>query len=244
MPFSPRLLSHVNPRFSLKLLRNSRNILFPNSAEAQPFRDYVASAGLEFTNQWADDNIPFLSPILGSALAQREVVKYLEVGVYEGRMLAFIHWFLGKRLEATLIDPWCEPGVSSESKFLDVERRFLRNLGRMDAKVEVLKGLSWRLLPELLEQGKTFDLIYLDGNHLAWAVYLDLCFCLSLLEPGGLVVIDDYWRDRQHGHSCVKQAVDDVFRTFRDHLSVVAVYRQVVLRLERKIPTNPSLSAV
>ena len=244
MPFSPRLLSHVNPRFSLKLLRNTRHILFPNSAEAQPFRDYVASAGLEFTNQWADDNIPFLSPILGSALAQRHVVNYLEVGVYEGRMLAFIHWFLGQRLEATVIDPWCEPSVNSESKFLEIERRFLRNLGRIDAKVEVLKGLSWRLLPELVEQGKAFDLIYLDGNHLAWAVYLDLCFCISLLEPGGLIVIDDYWRDTQHGHSCVKQAVDDIFRTFRDYLSVVAVYRQVVLRLERRIPTNPALSAV
>lgn len=244
MPFSPRLLSHVNPRFSLKLLRNSLHILFPKSAEAQPFRDYVASTGLEFTNAWADDNIPFLSPVLASALANRKLVNYLEIGVYEGRMLAFMHWFLGKRVKATVIDPWSEPSVNSDSKFHDIERRFLRNVGRIDGRVEILKGVSWRLLPELVEEGKTFDLIYLDGNHLAWAVYLDLCFCISLLEPGGLIVIDDYWRDTQHGHSCVKQAVDDIFRTFRDYLSVVAVYRQVVLRLERRIPTNPALSAV
>ncbi len=204
----------------------------------------MANAGLEFTNEWADDNIPFLSPILGSALAHREPINYLEVGVYEGRMLAFMHWFLGNRLRATVIDPWCDPGSNSENRFLDIERRFLRNLDRFERKVEVLKGVSWRVLPELLEGRKSFDLIYLDGNHLAWAVYLDLCFCISLLEPGGLLIIDDYWRVRQHGHSCVKQAVDDIYSAFRDYLSVVSVYRQVVLRLDRKIPTNPTLSAV
>lgn len=234
----------VNPRFCFELLRNSRQILFPNSNEAQPFKDYVEKTGLEFTNEWADDNIPFLGPILGSALANREPIKYLEIGVYEGRMLAFMHWFLGNRLTATAIDPWSEPSVNSENKYVDIERRFLRNLGRIEGKVDVLKGVSWRLLPELLEAGKRFDLIYLDGNHLAWAVYLDLCFCVSLLEPGGILVIDDYWRVQQHGHPCVKQAVDDIYSAFRGYLSVVSVYRQVVLRLDRKVPTNPSLAAV
>jgi predicted O-methyltransferase YrrM len=242
MSFSPSLLYQVNPRFSVGLLRNSLRILFPNARGATAFREFVAREGLEFTNQWADDNIPFLAPVLGSALADRQHIKYLEIGVYEGRMLAFMHFLLGRRLEATVIDPW--GGADADTRYLEIERRFRRNLDRMGSSVQVLKGLSWGVLPELLEAEKAFDLIYLDGNHLAWAVYLDLCLCLSLLKPGGLIVIDDYWRVRQHGHACVKRAVDDLYGAFREHLSIVSVYRQVVLRLERSIPTNPALSAV
>jgi predicted O-methyltransferase YrrM len=244
MPFSPSLLYQVNPRFSFELLRNSRNILFPNTTEAQRFKEYVAKTGLEFTNEWADDNIPFLSPLLASSLGQRPSINYLEIGVYEGRMMSFMHFTFGDRIKATALDPWSEPTVNADSRYVDIERRFLRNVERIGRPVEVKKGVSWQLLPEMVQSGRTFDLVYLDGNHLAWAVYLDMCFCLSLLQPGGILIIDDYWRVRQHGHRCVKQAVDEIFSAFREHLTVVSVYRQVVLRLDRKIPTNPSLSAV
>ena len=44
----------------------------------------------------------------------------------------------------------------------------------------------------MLQAGETFDLIYIDGSHTAWAVLIDLAYCAAILDVGGMMIIDDY----------------------------------------------------
>lgn len=44
---------------------------------------------------------------------------------------------------------------------------------------------------------ETFDLIFLDGNHEAPAVYKDVCGASQHLNPGGVIVLHDYFPDLQ-----------------------------------------------
>jgi predicted O-methyltransferase YrrM len=47
------------------------------------------------------------------------------------------------------------------------------------------------VLPRLLAEGRSFDLAFLDGNHRFEGVFLDLVYAGRLLNPGGIVFVDD-----------------------------------------------------
>ncbi|MEM0982812.1 MAG: class I SAM-dependent methyltransferase [Planctomycetota bacterium] len=49
------------------------------------------------------------------------------------------------------------------------------------------------VLPELLSAGERFGFAYIDGSHQFHGALIDLMYCLEMLEPGGLCVIDDHW---------------------------------------------------
>ena len=57
--------------------------------------------------------------------------------------------------------------------------------------VEFHEQESQIVLPRLLEEGRVFDLAFIDGNHRFEAVFLDLVYAGRLLREGGVVVVDD-----------------------------------------------------
>jgi predicted O-methyltransferase YrrM len=46
-------------------------------------------------------------------------------------------------------------------------------------------------MPKLVEQGRKFDFIFIDGDHRFDGAFVDLVFAHKLLTPGGVVVMDD-----------------------------------------------------
>lgn len=50
-------------------------------------------------------------------------------------------------------------------------------------------------LDYLRKSGREFDLIFLDGDHAAAAVYQELPLALEALHPGGYVLLHDYYPD-------------------------------------------------
>ncbi|MCZ6785385.1 MAG: class I SAM-dependent methyltransferase [Proteobacteria bacterium] len=52
--------------------------------------------------------------------------------------------------------------------------------------------MSQLALPAFLEEGRRFDLAFVDGNHRFDAVFLDLFYLGRLLPRGGVVLVDDY----------------------------------------------------
>ena len=50
-------------------------------------------------------------------------------------------------------------------------------------------------LEVLREAGETFDLVVLDGDHSARAVYLEVAAALRLVAPGGVILLHDYFPD-------------------------------------------------
>ncbi len=232
-----RALASINGRFAPTLAQTM--LAAPRAtADAEAFAAYAQEKGFEFTDLWADNNIPFIAPILRRFAQWKTSVRYLEIGAYEGRNLAFMDWLLPGKLEVTVIDPWFDESLNPEEKYHAVEPRFQRNaakLGFLDLKVR--KGFSTYELPRMLEAGEAFDLIYVDGTHTALGVMIDLCFCAALLRKDGLMVLDDYWhQESEIGGPGVKQAVDRFHGAFRNYFELEAVYRQVVLRKTGDIP--------
>jgi predicted O-methyltransferase YrrM len=58
--------------------------------------------------------------------------------------------------------------------------------------VEFHEQLSQIALPALLQEGRRFDLGFVDGNHRFDSVFLDLFYLGRLLRSGGVVFLDDY----------------------------------------------------
>ena len=231
-----KAMASMNGRFAPHF---ARTMTQPRDAtEMAAFAAHVQAMGFEFSEDWADKNIPFVAPMLRSFAEGKTQIRYLEIGAYEGRNLAFMDWLLPQRLDVTVIDPWFDEELNPEEKYLAVEPRFGRNTAKMGFRsLEICRGFSTYELPKMLERGERFDLIYVDGSHTAWAVMVDLAFCGALLNVGGLMVMDDYWhQESEIGGPGVKQAVDRFHGAFRRYFEVEAVYRQVALRKIAEIP--------
>ena len=226
-----KLMLGLNPRFAPCFAKTMLGT--PRASdEAEAFAAHVESQGFEFTASWADENIPFIAPVLRRLAVSGATLSYLEVGAYEGRNLAFMDWLLPGQLQVTAIDPWFHKALNPEDKYHAIEPRFWRNAKKLHFPYfSVRKGFSTYELPTMLKAGETFDVIYIDGSHTAWAVMTDLCYCAALLQVGGLMILDDYWHEESEiGGPGVKQAVDRFHGIFHDYFEPEAVYRQVVLR--------------
>jgi SAM-dependent methyltransferase len=232
-----RQLATINGRFAPNLAQTM--LASPRASEAAAaFAEHVEAKGFEFTTEWADNNIPFVTPVLRRFAEGRETIRYLEIGAYEGRNLAFMDWLLPHRLDVTVIDPWFDEALNPEEKYHSVEPRFERNADKLNFKaLRTIKGFSTYELPQMLQAGEAFDLVYIDGSHTAWAVMVDLSFCAAMLRIGGVMVLDDYWHhESEIGGPGVKQAVDRFHGAFRKYFEIEAVYRQVALRKVAELP--------
>ena len=232
-----RALASINGRFAPSLAQTM--LTSPRATEdAAVFAAHAEAQGFEFTDLWADNNVPFVAPVLRRFAQWKPMIAYLEIGAYEGRNLAFMGWLLPGKLAVTVIDPWFDESLNPEEKYHAVESRFQRNAAKFAfPSLDVRKSFSTYELPRMLEAGTAFDLIYVDGTHTALGVMIDLCFCAALLNVGGLMVLDDYWhQESEIGGPGVKQAVDRFHGAFRRYLELEGVYRQVILRKTAEIP--------
>jgi len=232
-----RALATLNGRFAAPLAQTM--LAKPKAREdAAAFAAHCQAMEFEFTTEWADNNIPYVAPLLRDFAQGRGQIRYLEIGAYEGRNLAFMDWLLPAKLDVTVIDPWFDETLNPEEKYHAVEPRFRRNVAKLNfTGLSTRKGFSTYELPKMLEGGETFDLIYVDGSHTAWAVMVDLAYCAALLDIGGMMVLDDYWHhESEIGGPGVKQAVDRFHGVFRDYFEITAVYRQVALTKTAEIP--------
>ena len=232
-----RALATLNGRFAPQFAKTMLGT--PRATDdAADFAAYCEAKGFEFTTDWADNNIPYVAPVLRDFAKSRGQIRYMEIGAYEGRNLALMDWLLPSRLDVTVIDPWFDEALNPEEKYHAVEPRFGRNVAKLSFdNLTVRKAFSTYELPRMLAAGEQYDLIYIDGSHTAWAVGVDLAFCAAMLNVGGMMVLDDYWHhESEIGGPGVKQAVDRFHGVFRQYFEITAVYRQVALTKVAEIP--------
>lgn len=74
------------------------------------------------------------------------------------------------------------------------------NAGLMSMKAGGVEGLVTFVpepadvaLPRMKEKGEQFDLAFVDGDHHFDNAFVDCFYCVQLVRPGGLLVIDDVW---------------------------------------------------
>jgi len=65
--------------------------------------------------------------------------------------------------------------------------------------ISTTKKSSENIFGDLIRQGKTFDLVFIDSLHTYDASLMDILFGLNLMNPGGAMLLHDcYPRDKAH----------------------------------------------
>jgi predicted O-methyltransferase YrrM len=162
-------------------------------------------------------------------------VHALEIGSFEGRSAL---WFLTNILthetaSITCVDLFFDPIDStfdSNVKVSGLSRKIIKLKG--DSKI-VVRNLD-----------KKFDLVYIDGSHVAKDVLMDAVLAWDLIKPGGIIMFDDYgfrrsFDDNQSTALIPRPAIDAFLMAFRHHIDVLYQDYQVIVRKKPEPDLEP-----
>ncbi len=193
----------------------------------------------EFTVDWFDFNrehlLRTLEPFQGCP-----GVRMLEIGAYEGRSTV---WFLedvltGEGSHLTSVDTWQGSAENDPNTMDQVWMRFRRNTDRFvkSGTLTVVVGESQRFLARRIADGATapgngFHIIYVDGSHAAPDVLSDAVLSWALLEPGGVMVFDDYiWAGMMTEQERPRFAIDSFLACFLGQYDELHRGNQIIIR--------------
>lgn len=208
----------------------------------------------EFTYNWffSNDLEQFLP------IKTDEELHILEIGSFEGRSTV---WFIENLLNninstITCIDPWMSYDQKNNSlnsygkKFSKEDFRdlsegyifnneydtFIQNINKTNKfnQVNIIRGFSDIILPNLILTNKKYDIIFIDGNHTAPYVLSDAVMSWKLLNVNGVMIFDDYtWGLNKPQTLRPKMAIDNFIENYEDYLSVFwDEYRKAIRKIK------------
>lgn len=123
-----------------------------------------------------------LTDLLDRIPVHREAVfRVLEIGSYMGQGACELAARFPKAV-VTCVDTFAGPW----------EAQFDTNTAHLGTRIEKLRGRSGDVLTKLGLDGRRFDVVYVDGDHGAAAVYQDAALAWPLLGMDGFMLFDDY----------------------------------------------------
>lgn len=194
----------------------------------------------ELASDWTSVHFPAWTAVLGERGSEHQI---LEIGSYEGRSaLFFLNYFPTSTV--TCIDWWNTDTIDEEiakhlpgceAEFMLAEGKFDRNVVEFSDRLTKIKGNSVDILADLSITRRSFDIIYVDGNHRSRAAYRDCLLGWALLKCGGMLIIDDYEFDMPGlpASSRPKDGVDAFLRAVAsEYIEVHRAYQLIVKRKE------------
>jgi predicted O-methyltransferase YrrM len=167
--------------------------------------------GKSFTVDWASPHFGMWAYVLADR--RDRPVNILEIGSWEGRSaLFFLNYLPHSRI--TCVDTFQgskehHDRPAWKQVIAETEGRFDANLAAFAGRVEKIKQPSVDALPQLASRGARFDLIYVDGSHMAADVRADAVLGWDVLNPTGIMIFDDYlWTRMPHEAERPKQGID------------------------------------
>ena len=153
---------------------------------------------------------------LSRIAAAEGAVETIEVGLALGMSTLFLcRAVLDRGGRHVAIDPY------QYESWNGAGLRTLRDAG-VGEIVEVIEEESQLALPRLVQEGRTFDFAFIDGDHRFEGVFLDAYFMTRLVRPRGLIVVDDMWMpavrvavayvERNLGATLLPDSLPDSFR--------------------------------
>jgi predicted O-methyltransferase YrrM len=179
-----------------------------------------------FSNDWVTHNTASLKKNL-CQFKGKPNIAYLEIGVWEGRSLI---WMFENILTHDTSRAMCIDLFPR-----DLKERFLANLYILGLKnkVKIMTGKSQFLLRQLPPD--SFDIIFLDGSHVANDVLADAVYSWPLLKKGGLLIFDDYlWKPHIPIKFRPKIAVKAFVKAYGNQVDAVHCGYQIFLKKRKK----------
>ena len=118
--------------------------------------------------------------------------------------------------------------LDHDEKIVHVAKNFFKK-GNFDNKIETVIAPALKTLKKLLQEGKKFDLIFIDADKGNYKNYYELC--LNLINEKALIIFDNVlW----HGDVFKKKVTDEqtsVMREFNKHIKDDNRVEKVILPL-------------
>lgn len=189
----------------------------------------------KFSVDWTTEHLPVWHRILADR--RRQPVRIVEIGSWEGRSAVFFLKYF-KYSKIVCIDTF--DGTESlrrhptwGQQIASIESCFDYNLAQFGDRVEKIKRESKRALDDLLIAGRKFDLAYIDGDHKRDNVWEDTVRTWELVQPGGIIIWDDYGWPPHYPSEDRPQAAIDYFLASRanQHELLEQGYQVIVRRV-------------
>lgn len=191
-----------------------------------------------FTVNWFDQ----VQPLWQKLIINMKPTSYLEIGSFEGKSASYFIQEASQfveHLEVHCVDTWMGSVEHVDMDMAQVEERFNNNLQIAvdNAKCKTLlskyKGRSSKVLPHLICNNHLYDLIYIDGSHMAPDVLVDACMAFGLLKVNGVMIFDDYRFTDQETIDSVsdkmhhpRPAIDTFCTIFRNKVGIIDFYEK------------------
>jgi len=171
----------------------------------------------------------------------------LEVGCFEGLTSNYIcDHLLNDNGKLICVDPLTDNYLNTDLTEKDVENnetiykyfnnqysRFINNVSHQieNKKLILKRGLSNVILPKLIDEyNEKFDLIYIDGDHRASAVYLDAVNSFKLLTNNGVIIFDDYSWGKIYNEEATSIGIDKFLSEYDGKYNLISKGYQIVIR--------------
>lgn len=174
-------------------------------------------------------------------------VHALEIGSFDGGSAAHLMSNFMNHADSTLtcIDPWEISGVPTHADKIrapgDLYASFSANLRPwiLSGRVDRQQGFSQDIVPQLSVAKKTYNFVFIDGDHSAPGVLTDAIMTWHLLEKGSIMAFDDYlWRAdiaKNRGkykapHERPQIAIDGFLACYKDQFDILVNSYQLWIR--------------
>lgn len=186
----------------------------------------------EFTTDWFTRH----KKLWDSLIEQVKPKRILEIGSFEGRATSYMIEKCGAwhPTEIFCVDLWEGNYQHSDvinDDFKEVKRRFDKNIkiaqSRTQYDVTVLEFIADSVLgcSQIASQNiRDFDLVYVDGSHIASNVFYDAAIAFQLCRVGGAIIFDDYREDKYLPYLFPKMAIDAWYKVHENKVKHVEFF--------------------
>jgi len=175
-----------------------------------------------------------------SFLKNQPNLSFLEIGSREGMSTCWLldHILTHPTSKLTCIDLWTESKdqglwakeLYDSKDFNLVLSNFSHNTKEYQDKLVIINGKSQKML-RTLGYSPVYDLIYIDGSHIACDVLEDIVLAFRLLKTGGILIADDYtWDLPKNPLREPRIAVDAFLSVFKGQYNILHVDQQMILQ--------------
>jgi hypothetical protein len=175
---------------------------------------------MAFTRDWFSDSIPSWEKVL-SPMAGQANLEFVEIGSFEGRSASWLleNILTGAGSRINCVDPWVGP----------IFDRFKDSVSPWIERVVMHRGKSEEMLPRI---PGPFDLVYIDGLHMAFNVLQDAVLTWNKLKVGGVMIFDDYlWEHQGLDRTLVpKDAVDGFLTVIHGRYNLLHLGYQIIIQ--------------